>query len=134
MPRPGSRRLLHGARLRQPVGLADPAELIERQRAVFLGALRDLENDLADGAADVTTSLLVEGAALHLEADLNGSTAVKRSSEGRSHDLDAEDDRTDKLQGEGSAAVPALPDIDLTVARASSSRSSARAAAASRRC
>ena len=52
------------------IGLADPAELIGRQRALYLGALRDLENVLADGDADATTSLVVEGAALHLEADL----------------------------------------------------------------
>jgi len=52
------------------IGLADPAELIARQRALYLGALRDLENVLADGDADATTSLVVEGAALHLEADL----------------------------------------------------------------
>src|SRR5215217_5873351 len=52
------------------IGLADPAELIARQRALYLGGLRDLENVLADGDADATTSLVVEGAALHLEADL----------------------------------------------------------------
>jgi DNA-binding PadR family transcriptional regulator len=52
------------------IGLADPADLIARQRAVYLGALRDLENVLADGDADSTTALVVEGAALHLEADL----------------------------------------------------------------
>ena len=52
------------------IGLADPAELIARQRALYLGALRDLEHVLADGDADATTSLVVEGAALHLEADL----------------------------------------------------------------
>ena len=52
------------------IGLAHPAELIARQRALYLGALRDLENVLADGDADAATSLVVEGAALHLEADL----------------------------------------------------------------
>ena len=52
------------------IGLADPAELIARQRARYLGALRDLENVLADGDADSTTALVVEGASLHLEADL----------------------------------------------------------------
>ena len=52
------------------IGLADPAELIARQRARYLGALRDLENVLADGDTDTTTALVVEGAALHLEADL----------------------------------------------------------------
>ena len=52
------------------IGLADPAELIGRQRALYLGALRDLENVLAAGDDDATTALVVEGAALHLEADL----------------------------------------------------------------
>ena len=53
------------------LGLADPAELIARQRARYLGALRDLENVLAGGDDDdTTTALVVEGAALHLEADL----------------------------------------------------------------
>src|SRR4051794_3565224 len=52
------------------LGLADPGELIARQRALYLASLRDLEHLLADGDADPTTALVVEGAALHLEADL----------------------------------------------------------------
>jgi DNA-binding PadR family transcriptional regulator len=52
------------------MGLADPAELIARQRAVYLRALGDLERVLAGGAEGGTTALVVEGAALHLEADL----------------------------------------------------------------
>jgi DNA-binding PadR family transcriptional regulator len=52
------------------LGLADPAELIARQRTLYLASLRDLERLLADGDADTTTALVVEGAALHLEADL----------------------------------------------------------------
>jgi len=52
------------------IGLAEPAELIARQRARYLGALRDLENVLARGDDDSTTALVIEGAALHLEADL----------------------------------------------------------------
>jgi DNA-binding PadR family transcriptional regulator len=51
------------------MGLADPAELIARQRAVYLRALGDLERVLA-GGENGTTALVVEGAALHLEADL----------------------------------------------------------------
>jgi DNA-binding PadR family transcriptional regulator len=51
-------------------GIADPAELIARQRAAYLRSLGDLERVLADGGEDETTSLVVEGAALHLEADL----------------------------------------------------------------
>jgi DNA-binding PadR family transcriptional regulator len=52
------------------MGLADPAELISRQRAVYLRALADLERVLAGGGENGTTALVVEGAALHVEADL----------------------------------------------------------------
>jgi DNA-binding PadR family transcriptional regulator len=54
----------------QSLGLADPADLIARQRAAYMRALGELERVLADGGADGTTALVVEGAALHLEADL----------------------------------------------------------------
>jgi DNA-binding PadR family transcriptional regulator len=52
-------------------GLADPLQLIESQRIVFLQELRDL-NDLAlkQKPDDHTARLLIEGAALHIEADL----------------------------------------------------------------
>src|SRR3954454_2631976 len=56
--------------LAHAVGLADPAELISRQRAVYLRALADLERVLASGGENATTALVVEGAALHVEADL----------------------------------------------------------------
>ncbi|HEY7731802.1 MAG TPA: helix-turn-helix transcriptional regulator [Gaiellaceae bacterium] len=50
-------------------GIADPRALIERQRRDVLIALRALGE--ANGAApDPVASLLAEGAALHLEADL----------------------------------------------------------------
>jgi DNA-binding PadR family transcriptional regulator len=52
------------------MGLADPAELIARQRVAYLRSLGELERVLAAGDADRTTALVVEGAALHLEADL----------------------------------------------------------------
>ena len=52
------------------IGLAAPAELIGRQRALYLSALAELERVLADGGEDSITALVVEGAALHLEADL----------------------------------------------------------------
>ena len=52
------------------LGLADPSALIASQRAAYLAALADLERVLAGGAEDRVTGLLVEGAALHLEADL----------------------------------------------------------------
>ena len=48
--------------------IADPLELIARQRAAYLQALRELDDISANG--DETAALLVEGAALHLEADL----------------------------------------------------------------
>jgi DNA-binding PadR family transcriptional regulator len=55
--------------LAHSMGLADPAELIARQRATYLRALGELERVLA-GGADGAEALVVEGAALHLEADL----------------------------------------------------------------
>jgi DNA-binding PadR family transcriptional regulator len=51
-------------------GIADPHTLIERQRREYLQALRDLDRLTAAGNGDVAESLLIEGAALHLEADL----------------------------------------------------------------
>jgi DNA-binding PadR family transcriptional regulator len=56
--------------LAQSMRLADPAELIARQRETYMRALGELERVLAGGSADGTTALVVEGAALHLEADL----------------------------------------------------------------
>ena len=50
--------------------IADPLELIDRQRAAYLQALRDLDDVAAQAGGDETAALLVEGAALHLEADL----------------------------------------------------------------
>ena len=98
------------------IGLADPAELIARQRALYLGALRDLENVLADGDADATTSLVVEGAALHLEADLKWLDRCEAVL-GTEIDMTAVLETTGlgKLHGEGAAAVTALADVDLTV-------------------
>jgi DNA-binding PadR family transcriptional regulator len=56
--------------LAHSMGLADPAELIARQRSAYLRSLAELERVLASGGADGTTALVVEGAALHVEADL----------------------------------------------------------------
>ena len=52
-------------------GIADPRVLIERQRGEYLQALRDLDR-LSGGRERRLRreSLLIEGAALHLEADL----------------------------------------------------------------
>jgi DNA-binding PadR family transcriptional regulator len=57
--------------LAELAGLADPLELIEKQRQAFLQELRDL-NDLSanEDPKDSTTQLLIEGAALHVQADL----------------------------------------------------------------
>ena len=49
-------------------GITDPRALIERQRREYLQALRDLAGAATNG--NEAGSLLAEGAALHLEADL----------------------------------------------------------------
>jgi DNA-binding PadR family transcriptional regulator len=51
---------------------ASQAKLIERQRRVYMQALHDLNAMAArfGGNGDVVPSLLIEGAALHLQADL----------------------------------------------------------------
>jgi DNA-binding PadR family transcriptional regulator len=56
--------------LAEAAGIADPLELIDRQRSAYLQALRSLDDVAAETNGDVTAALLVEGAALHLEADL----------------------------------------------------------------
>ena len=56
--------------LAQAASIADPLELIDRQRAAYLQALRELDDVAATANGDVTAALLIEGAALHLEADL----------------------------------------------------------------
>jgi DNA-binding PadR family transcriptional regulator len=50
-------------------GITDPRALIEQQRREYLLALRAL-GDLTGASADPVASLLAEGTALHLEADL----------------------------------------------------------------
>lgn len=52
-------------------GLADPMALLDRQRQVYFEELRDL-NAVAmnEGATNNVTRLLIEGATLHLKADL----------------------------------------------------------------
>jgi DNA-binding PadR family transcriptional regulator len=54
--------------LAREAGVADPRLLIERQRREYLQALRDLAAVAPNG--NHVASLLLEGAALHLEADL----------------------------------------------------------------
>jgi DNA-binding PadR family transcriptional regulator len=52
------------------VGLAEPRALIERQRREYLQSLRDLDTLQAADGHGVAAELLVEGAILHLKADL----------------------------------------------------------------
>ena len=51
-------------------GLADPRTVIEGQRREYLQSLRDLDALLAANGKGATAELLVEGAMLHLNADL----------------------------------------------------------------
>jgi DNA-binding PadR family transcriptional regulator len=53
------------------VGIADPQLMVDVQRREYLQSLRDLDNLLISRASNnATTELLVEGAILHLKADL----------------------------------------------------------------
>lgn len=54
------------------VGVADPESLIEQQRRTYLQTLRELNLAATryEADRDVIPSLLIEGAALHLQADL----------------------------------------------------------------
>lgn len=51
------------------VGLADPKRLIDRQRREYLQSMRDLDAAAA-GAKSTAAQLMVEGAVLHLKADM----------------------------------------------------------------
>jgi DNA-binding PadR family transcriptional regulator len=51
-------------------GLAEPKAVIERQRREYLQALRDLDSLLAANGKGAAAELLVEGAVLHAQADL----------------------------------------------------------------
>jgi len=51
--------------------MAEPLEIIERQRQTYLQELRDLNEIAIRGETNSSVSLLLaEGAALHVEADL----------------------------------------------------------------
>ena len=53
-------------------GLADRMELLNSQRRHYLGIMRNLTDLLADtDQADTVARLLIEGAVLHLQADLD---------------------------------------------------------------
>jgi DNA-binding PadR family transcriptional regulator len=51
-------------------GLADPRTLIDGQRREYMQSLRDLDAVLAANGKGLAAELLVEGAVLHLKADL----------------------------------------------------------------
>jgi hypothetical protein len=51
-------------------GLAEPRRLLDGQRREYLQSLRDLDNLLETRAKCAAAELLVEGAILHLKADL----------------------------------------------------------------
>jgi DNA-binding PadR family transcriptional regulator len=51
-------------------GLAAPQALLDQQRREYLQSLRDLDGLLGTGARSVAAELLVEGAILHVKADL----------------------------------------------------------------
>lgn len=51
-------------------GIADPCNLIQRQRTAYLQDLRDMNRLLSIHRQDIITTLLIEGVILHLEADL----------------------------------------------------------------
>jgi DNA-binding PadR family transcriptional regulator len=59
-------------------GLATPERLIADQRREYLQSLRDLDELLAANGRSVTAELLVEGAVLHLKADLDWLELIER--------------------------------------------------------
>jgi hypothetical protein len=59
-------------------GLASPERLIADQRREYLQSLRDLDELLAANGRSVTAELLVEGAVLHLKADLDWLELIER--------------------------------------------------------
>src|SRR5262245_46411657 len=59
-------------------GLAHPMTLIERQRREYLQSLRDLDARLAENGHGPTAELLVEGAVLHLKADMEWLDLIER--------------------------------------------------------
>lgn len=76
--------------LARMAGIADPSALIERQRRAYLQALHELNEasvKYQQGGDAAVPSLLIEGAALHLQADLEWLDLLERelASEGKSH-------------------------------------------------
>jgi DNA-binding PadR family transcriptional regulator len=60
------------------VGLARPEKLIEGQRREYLQSLRDLNGVLEANGKGPAAELLVEGAILHLKADLDWLELIER--------------------------------------------------------
>jgi DNA-binding PadR family transcriptional regulator len=59
-------------------GLAEPGALIERQRREYLQSLRDLNGALEANGKGPVAELLVEGAILHVKADLEWLELIER--------------------------------------------------------
>jgi DNA-binding PadR family transcriptional regulator len=59
-------------------GLAEPRTLIDGQRREYLQSLRDLDALLAANGRSAAAELLVEGAVLHLKADLEWLDLIER--------------------------------------------------------
>jgi DNA-binding PadR family transcriptional regulator len=59
-------------------GLAEPQAVIERQRREYLQSLRDLDALLLENGKGPAAELLVEGAILHLKADLEWLDLVEQ--------------------------------------------------------
>jgi DNA-binding PadR family transcriptional regulator len=59
-------------------GLAEPKKLIESQRREYLQSLRDLNAELDANGKSPAAELLVEGAILHLKADLEWLDVIER--------------------------------------------------------
>jgi DNA-binding PadR family transcriptional regulator len=62
-------------------GLATPRQLIGRQRREYLRTLRDLDARLEPGDHTLASELLVEGAILHLKADLEWLDLIEQRME-----------------------------------------------------
>jgi DNA-binding PadR family transcriptional regulator len=59
-------------------GLAEPGKLIESQRREYLQSLRDLNGLLEPNGKSPAAELLVEGAILHVKADLEWLELIER--------------------------------------------------------
>jgi DNA-binding PadR family transcriptional regulator len=59
-------------------GLAEPRAVIDGQRREYLQSLRDLDAQLATNGKGAAAELLVEGAVLHLQADLEWLDVIEQ--------------------------------------------------------